>query len=332
MAIWVDLLIVVTLASASAEEGWPLVLRGIFTPEECDRISTLFVSMLPAENDVREGEGVSRINRWDAGGVLMAQGSFDWIHSRLVESLDLGLSSAEAEPLHSFQAQVEFNLMHEFTAGRFFEWHVDAKPDDGKYRTFNVNVMLSRPGVDFGGGALQVGQTRVDSQQGDVYVYPASFPHAVEDVTAGVRRTLVVALAEPDTAGGGPDLQKRRATYWRASEGNLAALAAGPLGGETKIHLLHAQLLEALGRSAEAERAYCRSYRATAEAARYARHFSQEGVAALEQGAGDERLRLAHSYFTMAACIDPYDEEAAEAARTVAAAIAQAARPELREL
>ena len=55
-------------------------------------------------------------------------------------------------------------LLHEFDeAHDRFDWHVDTKPNDGKARTTNLNVMLSEPRVDFGGGALQVQPHNVPS-------------------------------------------------------------------------------------------------------------------------------------------------------------------------
>jgi len=34
-----------------------------------------------------------------------------------------------------FRDHVEFDLMHEFTEGYFFDFHVDTKPNDGTFRT-----------------------------------------------------------------------------------------------------------------------------------------------------------------------------------------------------
>ena len=41
------------------------------------------------------------------------------------------------------------------TRGYFFDFHIDAKPDDSLQRSVNVNVMLS-PREDYEGGGLQV--------------------------------------------------------------------------------------------------------------------------------------------------------------------------------
>ena len=99
-----------------------------------------------------------------------------------------------------------FTLLHEFDeAHDRFDWHVDTKPNDGKARTTNLNVMLSEPRVDFGGGNLQVGSHNVSVRRGDAYAYAAAAPHVVHPLAWGLRRTLVVALntaADDDRAEG----------------------------------------------------------------------------------------------------------------------------------
>ena len=315
--------------SAQATATWPMVVRHAFTPAECDSIASTFVQQLRPELDERQEQGVSRLNRWDEGQKLMRSGAFDWIYARvlkLIGALGDGAGDGagardETAEAAAFRERVEFNLMHEFTGGKYFDWHVDTKPGDGTRRTFNVNVMLSRPDVDFGGGALQVGKTEIVSWQGDLYVYPASFPHAVHDVSWGTRRTLVVAMADGDSEGGG---RAGEGAYWRAAQANFERLlrdSAG-LGKVSKLHLLHGQFLEALGDSAGAAAAFCQSYRVTSEAAQYVAHFMSDGLAALQAGPSPE-LALAHSYFAMAACIDPQHSEATEALSVVQQALGQ---------
>ena len=197
--------------------------------------------------------------------------------------------------------------MHEFTREHnFFGWHVDSSPGDGKPpRTLNVNVMLSAVGVDYTGGQLQVGDTNVSAQKGDLYLYPAAFPHAVHDLQAGVRRTLVIALVDKQA-----DAASRAAYFARAAT-EFARLTAGPLAGESKMHLLHAEFLEASGADeAAAARARCLRFKVTAEAPQYAEHFAGEAARALQHvaaaGGGAESaetLRAAAGLVEMAECI-----------------------------
>lgn len=100
---------------------------------------------------------------------------------------------------------------------------------------------------------------------GDLYVYPASTPHAVSPVTAGRRRTLVIALRAPlptdaplayvasaaatraaaaaGLAAGALKIARveeeaavpLRAAYWAAAERTFRDLCEGPLSGEPKV-------------------------------------------------------------------------------------------------
>uniref|UniRef100_A0A7S4EXB5 Prolyl 4-hydroxylase alpha subunit Fe(2+) 2OG dioxygenase domain-containing protein n=1 Tax=Chrysotila carterae TaxID=13221 RepID=A0A7S4EXB5_CHRCT len=145
-----------------------------------------------ANNGVRDGGGSSSSKLDSRNAAQRQTPDTDQILAR--DIFPLGSLPASASEFH---ASVEFTLMHEFRPSfDRFDWHVDTKPNDGKWRTFNVNIMLSAAS-DYTGGQLQVGGRNISAQQGDLYLYPASAPHAVHTVASGVRRTLVLALADP---------------------------------------------------------------------------------------------------------------------------------------
>jgi len=125
--------------------------------------------------------------------------------------------------------------MHEFNGADFFDWHVDTKPGDGTGRTINVNVMLSDAadhldGEGTGkekqggyvGGELRVGECTLRPKRGDLYWYPANYPHKVEDVESGTRHTLVVAIQTTDT-------DRERSDYWQRGLANFERLTTGVL-------------------------------------------------------------------------------------------------------
>ena len=262
----------------------------LFTAAECQTIVNMFLES-KREPDVRSIEnlpgmpsdyGVARVNRWDEDGRMLRSGRLDWVYERL-----LPLVGAR-------RRDVAFTLLHEFDeAHDRFDWHVDTKPNDGKSRTTNLNVMLSEPRVDFGGGALQVGSHNVSVRRGDAYAYAAAAPHVVHPLAWGLRRTLVVAL---NTAA-----DDDRAEYFREAEERYTALAEGALRHEPKLHLLRGEFFEALGRADDAKRAFCASYRATDDAGAYARRFLADG----RDAAVADRMEVANEYFRMARCIEP---------------------------
>ena len=139
---------------------------------------------------------------------MLRTGELDWISERIVACANLRDAAGRKQNALGFRASVDFSLMHEFGPGDFFDWHVDTTPGDGTGRTLNANVMLSNPSRDFEGGRLRiepaapaithihaslyhpggrfrVGATTLHVAQGDLYIYPASYPHAVESITAG---------------------------------------------------------------------------------------------------------------------------------------------------
>jgi len=316
------------------------MLRGAFTAEECDQIAAIFVERAQPEEDVRQYEGVARLNRWDVGKKLMRQGFFDAFYTRVVERTIEAVGREMASALFPdvpdeaaedgaaggdlgkrFRELVEFNLMHEFDDSKhsYFGWHVDTKPNDGTWRTLNLNVMLSSPTVEFQGGALQVGAQVVATEKGDAYLYPAAFPHIVHDLQRGRRRTYIVALSEKPALqlGGGKltALPRRFQQYWTAMEASLDALAAGALKDEPKFHLIRGDFLDATGRHAEARLAFCEQYRVSPQAKDYAKHFFADGAAALRRE--PPNLPLALDMFDFAARVDPEHSEAAAALQKV---------------
>jgi len=341
------------------------MFRSAFTPEECARIAQLFWER-PPELDARtipllpnmehDQFRVARVNRFD-DGTLGSRGKLDFIFLRLAALLHgshasplLAVGGIDVDALRSvgastdsiaaaarnLRARVAFTLLHEFTPrpgdpSPQFDWHADTKPGDGKARSLNVNVMLSAPGVDFEGGDLQVGSTRVAAQQGDMYLYPAAVVHRVAPILNGTRLTLVVALEDIAADGDGvvsddgrSSLARRRELYWAHVEASYQRLATGPLANESKLHILHGEFLEGAGRNAEAHAAFCRAYAAMGEdaASAHARQFFSDGVSALQRPQGPD-LHLAERYFSMAVCISPELEDAADALSVVRDAILQ---------
>ena len=230
--------------------------------------------------------GISRRNRW------LPRDKWDsvrWVIARILKRLP-ELPQMDAEQF--LERHVEFVLLHEFREGDFFDWHVDSKPDDGKMRTQNVNVVLSSA-TDFEGGALQVGSANASLQLGDLHAYPAALPHKVHDITKGRRYTLVVATR--GTIEG----------YWAAALRDYERLAR-ELGGEhPKLHWILGEHFESIERPEEARRAFAESYKATPQRPQYARKFADD--AAEKHAAGD--LRGAAEDLGMATLVEPDDAE-----------------------
>ena len=272
-------------ARACQEEPSLTSVAKAFDGDECARILALFEEA-KEEVDRRDAMGISRRNRW------LPRDKWDsmrWVVERMLKRLP-ALPQMDAEQF--LERHVEFVLLHEFREGDFFDWHVDSKPDDGKMRTQNVNVVLSSA-TDFEGGALQVGSANASLNLGDLHAYPAALPHKVHDITKGRRYTLVVATR--GTIEG----------YWAAALRDYERLAR-ELGGEhPKLHWILGEHFESIERPEEARRAFAESYKATPQRPQYARKFADD--AAEKHAAGD--LRGAAEDLGMAALVEPDDAE-----------------------
>jgi len=340
-----------------------------FTSDECDAIVKLFSSMEHEEDQrqnpllpLMEAEpfGVRRINRFDDG---KHDEAMRHLHERLLDitssMLQDHVPDGALTSVGAFRDVVDFTLLHEFEHTSFdrFDWHTDTKPGDAAGRTLNLNVMLSREGVDYTGGDLHVGNATLNPRLGDVYAYPAALPHKVGALLGGRRFTLVIALTERKLleargaaaaaaaeANGGAahelmangeatrELEARQRAYWSTADATFASLLKGDLKGEPKVHILFGEHLEAAGRTAEAQAAYCQAYRASsAEGIDFAATFYASGVKALQRQPPE--LSLAENYLAMAACVDEGHPEAADALAVVREALeivrAQPAKDEL---
>lgn len=297
------------------------IVKSAFQRDECAALIEAFQSM-PSEVDSRQNpllphmEGmpfeVVRTNHFDdhsrpKWSQQLRASIFERARSMLIGHVP----SDALRSVQAFSSMLDFTLMHEFHEGGAFDWHVDTKPFDGTGRTLNINVMLSSAGVDYTGGELYVGNESLAPSLGDLYVYSAALPHRVARLNHGSRFTLVVALtvrhlSASNDSPDGPDAP--RAAYWQAIEEQFGQLLAGSLANEPKVHILYGEHLEAAGRADEAQVAFCHSYHATGAAVRYAQTFYTAGTQALREGQID--IELAHSYLSMAACVDPAHAEA----------------------
>lgn len=279
-------------ARACHEEPALASVSKAFSTDECARILALFDDATE-EVDRRDALGISRRNRWLAKDVINSK-KFRWVAERILTRLPGVTPAADATAF--LQSHVEFVLLHEFREGDFFDWHVDAKPDDGKARTTNINVVLSASDA-FAGGELQVGSANASLELGDLHAYPSSLPHKVHDVTRGRRYTLVVATRTEGSSAG--------AAYWDAARRDLDRLATDLGAAHPKLYWILGEFFEGTDDPEAARRAFAASYRATPQRAQYARTFADS--AAKKHGLGD--LEGAAEDLRMAALIEPADAE-----------------------
>ena len=285
--------------SSSVVKIWPKA----FTPDETRAIVKL-MKQLPVEHDDRNDKSVKRTNFFEQaqGKELLEKGNgqYVWILQRIHGwycDPDQNQHDGEDSSLEAFVDGIDFMLLHEFDASGFFDWHVDTKPGDATGRTNNINVMLSdhRSG-EYEGGALMVGNSVIPAEQGDLYSYPASFPHKVADITGGRRHTFIIAMKSSSNIGNDNSSKSQLQKLWEQAEENHKYLcSSNPL--ESKFHLLYGEFLTALGRpDAEVDAKYADMYASTPQADQYLANFVEQGKALQQAGRPDEAagyLRMA---------------------------------------
>ncbi|KAJ8601644.1 hypothetical protein CTAYLR_009828 [Chrysophaeum taylorii] len=258
-------------AEAMKPQSWPRA----FSEAECDAIEKLFFERCSVEVDERPYEGISRRNYWFKTKDMDTPEELGWILDRVASKVG--------------KVDLEFALMHEFGPGNFFDWHVDTKPGDGTERTLNVNVVLAK---GFRGGELQLGAQNASLDRGDMHVYPAALPHKVHDITAGRRRTLVLALRG-----------ENRETYFDQAPRVYEELCEDLV--EPKLRWIEGDFYKAKGNLEIARAKYAQSYRSTSERDRYVDAFAQSAA----QHHAEGRLEEAVEDLEMCVAIDPTHHE-----------------------
>jgi PKHD-type hydroxylase len=177
-------------ARADVDLGTHSTFGGVFTAEECDRVSALL-----REHKQVAGENFTDVRRSEVRWLRLEDAP--WAFER-IRGIVLAANAAfgfDVVGLESLQL-TEYDAAYR----GHYDWHMDfgAGPVM-RFRKLSVVVQLSDP-ADYDGGELFVctaSRTRhsmatpVCAQQGCAVVFPAYMLHRVSEVTRGTRRSLV---------------------------------------------------------------------------------------------------------------------------------------------
>jgi len=223
------------LPSQQRGPGSVVIIRNAFTPEECKWIVATFKNRVKLERVRCVFDAVSErkflqiepwVDIWKPKGCLLTRSKFgkdcldvtleyNWILERVIamvirsgvpttgeaSPIEWGFDVTACTPRDLASDHLQQVDLHEFEGGDFLDWHRDTYPTDGTGRTVNVNIMLSERGDEYHGGDIHVGKVNCHANVGDLYWYPAAYPHKVDDITSGIRHTLVFAVkAKNDSA------------------------------------------------------------------------------------------------------------------------------------
>lgn len=198
------------LARRSAPPYQPYeIIRGAFTPRQCDRIIELGTS-LPAEPAVLESDepaGVAdeTIRLADVAWIAPDERTW-WIYDRLARIVGRANRRYGFE-VTGFDEDVQFTSYR--TPGAFYSWHQDGLDAGVAHRKLSVVVQLS-DAANYRGAELQLFEVAeeyddderaafdlLSSERGAAVVFPSFELHRVLPLRSGTRHSLVCWVSGP---------------------------------------------------------------------------------------------------------------------------------------
>lgn len=158
-----------------------------FTPEECDRIISLFPANPEQASTI--GGDVSR-ERKSSVAWLPVTADSKWIYDRIAAHVRECNDARWKFDLAGFQEPLQLTR---YQKGEFYKYHQDIGPGPFTVRKLSVVVQLSDP-QNYEGGELQFAgfeNEKVENSRGSIILFPSFNPHRVTEVTAGERFSLV---------------------------------------------------------------------------------------------------------------------------------------------
>jgi PKHD-type hydroxylase len=162
------------------------VVENVFSPEECEAIMAVGAKR-PREDARVQSYGTSaRI-----GHVAWIDPSAEtiWIYQRLA-TIVAWVNQAFQFELLGFADALQYTV---YGRGHKFDWHVDIGAGNASNRKLSITVQLSDE-ADYHGGGLQfisAPDRTMPKTRGAAVLFPAYLAHRVQDVTDGVRCSLV---------------------------------------------------------------------------------------------------------------------------------------------
>lgn len=176
-----------------------LIYEKFFSPEECEQISYLDLSVLQAEVSYHmpEKANPSQINlkhRNALNKAIPRLPRYEWIYGRLINTI----KAVNAQYFHFELTGLSDPQILEYQNTGFYGTHVDVGIGELSLRKLTMVVFLTPP-EEYKGGELILKPYGgiVPAQQGTLVIFPSYLPHEVCPVTQGIRRTLVTWILGP---------------------------------------------------------------------------------------------------------------------------------------
>ncbi|MEO8133117.1 MAG: 2OG-Fe(II) oxygenase [Betaproteobacteria bacterium] len=169
------------------------VVDNVFTPAECEAIMAIGAARPREDARVQSYGNSARV-----GHVAWIDPAADtvWVYQRLA-TLVVWVNQAFQFDLMGFADALQYTV---YGAGHKFDWHVDIGAGVASNRKLSITVQLSDEAAYEGGGLQFISAPDKSSPKtrGAAVLFPSYLAHRVQDVTGGVRCSLV------GWAAGGP--------------------------------------------------------------------------------------------------------------------------------
>ena len=162
------------------------VVENVFTPDECERIMAIGQRRPREDARVQSSGNAARIGH--VSWIDPGQESI-WVYQRL-GAVVAWVNQAFQFDLMGFADALQFTV---YGAGHKFDWHLDIGAAAASLRKLSISVQLSGENAYQGGGLqfISAPDVTMPKTRGAAILFPAYLAHRVQDVTEGVRCSLV---------------------------------------------------------------------------------------------------------------------------------------------
>ena len=171
--------------------------QGLLLPHEIDRIQKFWAAEQTIPATVDGDQSIRQDLRKSSVMFIENNPQNDWIYRRMAGAAIKTNNERYWFDLLGFHEQLQLTR---YSAGDFFEWHLDFGAGDISVRKLSITVQLSDPN-DYEGGDLQfmINQNIIDAprERGTVIIFPSFILHRVTPITRGKRESIVGWVAGP---------------------------------------------------------------------------------------------------------------------------------------
>ena len=165
--------------------------QGLLLPHEIDRIQKFWEAAQTIPATVDGDQSIRQDLRKSSVMFIENNPQNDWIYRRMAGAAIKTNNERYWFDLLGFHEQLQLTR---YSAGDFFEWHLDFGAGDISVRKLSITVQLSDPN-DYEGGDLQfmINQNIIDAprERGTVIIFPSFILHRVTPITRGKRESIV---------------------------------------------------------------------------------------------------------------------------------------------